>query len=358
MNDNSYGTTFGPSTVGALNLVAGNTYGATCGDSGHVFSAGSATVPLCPAATGTATPGQDLPAGTGTVVGDSDPSYDGCSAGAAIAMGGRNIGDLLNARKITWGWFQGGFAPTSRTAVGQPVCGATHTIVNGTVELDYSAHHEPFQYYPQTANPLHLPPTSVAAIGRQDQANHQYDLSNFWAAADTGHLPAVSFLKAPRAEDAHSGNSDPLDEQRFLVSTISRLESLPTWSSTAVIIAYDDSNGWYDHQSGPLVTQSQTPFDQLTGSGTCGTNATAVPVSDSGAPEQGRCGLGPRLPLLVISPWVRTDYVDRTLTDQSSIIRFIEDNWHLPRLGNGSADATAGSIMSMFDFRRHGQEPR
>ena len=191
-------------------------------------------------------------------------------------------------------------------------------------------------------------------------ANHQYDLSAFWSAADAGNLPAVSFLKAPRAEDAHSGNSDPLDEQQFLVSTINRLESLPTWSSTAVIIAYDDSNGWYDHQSGPLVTQSQTPFDQLTGSGTCGTNATAVPVSDSDATEQGRCGLGPRLPLLVISPWARANYVDHALTDQSSIIRFIEDNWHLSRLGNGSAEATAGSIMSMFDFRpaHHHQDPR
>jgi phospholipase C len=351
MSDNSYGTTFGPSTVGALNLVAGNTYGATCGDSGHVFSAASTAIPPCPASTGTATPGRDAPPGTGTVVGDSDPAYDGCSAGATIAMGGRNIGDLLNARDITWGWFEGGFAPTSRTAAGQPVCGATHTIINGTVEADYSAHHEPFQYYPQTANPLHLPPASVAAIGHQDQANHQYDLSDFWAAADKGHLPAVSFLKAPRAEDAHSGNSDPLDEQKFLVSTISRLEALPTWSSTAVIIAYDDSNGWYDHQSSPLVTQSQTSFDQLTGSGTCGTNASAVPVGVGGQPEQGRCGLGPRLPLLVISPWAKHDFVDHTLTDQSSILRFIEDNWHLPRLGNGSADATAGSIMPMFDIR-------
>ena len=41
---------------------------------------------------------------------------------------------------------------------------------------DYIPHHEPFQYYASTANPMHLPPTSVAKIGHTDQANHQYDL--------------------------------------------------------------------------------------------------------------------------------------------------------------------------------------
>jgi phospholipase C len=168
------------------------------------------------------------------------------------------------------------------------------------------------------------------------------------------HRPAVSFLKAPRAGDAHSGNSDPLDEQEFLVAAINHLQALPTWRSTAVIVAYDDSNGWYDHQSSPLVTQSQTQADTLTGSGTCGTNTSAVPLTDTGQPEQARCGLGPRLPLLVISPYARANFVDHTLTGQSSILKFIEDNWRLPRLGNGSADAMAESLQSMFDFR----EPR
>jgi phospholipase C len=355
MSDNSYGTSFGPSTVGALNLVAGNTYGATCGDSSHVYSNGGVTVPACPAGPPAARAG--TPAGTGTVYGDSDPLYDGCSAGSTIAMGGRNVGDLLNARKITWGWFQGGFAPSSRTSAGQPVCGAEHKIINGTQEIDYSAHHEPFQYYPQTANPLHRPPSSVAMIGRTDQANHQYDLSDFWAAAQAGHLPAVSFLKAPRAGDAHSGNSDPLDEQQFLVATINRLQALPAWHSTAVIIAYDDSNGWYDHQSSPLVTQSQTAVDALTATGTCGTQASAVPLTGAGQPEQARCGLGPRLPLVVISPYAKADFVDHAVTDQSSILKFIEDNWRLPRLGNGSADASAGSLASLFNFRAPRNRP-
>ncbi len=73
----------------------------------------------------------------------------------------------------------------------------------------------PFQHYGSTANPKHLPPSSAGAIGTTDTANHQYDLSDFWAALDAGNMPAVSFLKAPGYEDGHAGYSDPLDEQHF-----------------------------------------------------------------------------------------------------------------------------------------------
>jgi phospholipase C len=64
----------------------------------------------------------------------------------------------------------------------------------------------------------------------------------------------------------------------------------------------------------------------------------------------GRCGYGPRLPLLVISPYARRNFVDHTLTDQTSIARFIEDNWGLPRLGDGAMDQWAGSLVAMFNF--------
>jgi phospholipase C len=193
---------------------------------------------------------------------------------------------------------------------------------------------------------MHLPPTSIAMIGHQDQANHQYDLKDFWAAADSGNLPAVSYLKAAEYQDGHAGYSDPLDEQTFLTQTINHLESLPSWSSTAVIIAYDDSDGWYDHVIGPTVTQSQTSLDALSGTGMCGGNA---PPSG----QQARCGVGPRLPLLVISPFARRNFVDNTFTEQSSVVRFIEDNWLAgARIPGGSVDATSGALNNMFDFSK------
>ena len=66
--------------------------------------------------------------------------------------------------------------------------------------------------------------------------------------------------------------------------------------------------------------------------------------------QNGRCGVGPRIPFLVISPWAKQNYVDHRVIDQSSIIHFIEDNWNLGRIGNGSTDATSGTVNGLFDF--------
>ncbi len=323
MSDNSYGTNFGPSTVGALNLISGQTHGAT-----------PATRPNNVA--------------NGTVIGDPRPAYDDCYTGTnTITMSGTNVGDLLNQHDITWGWFQGGFKPTApATDTSKAVCGSNHQNIGGAKVTDYIPHHEPFQYYQSTANPHHLPPTSAEMIGKTDQANHQYDLSDFENALNADNLPAVSFLKASAYQDGHAGYSDPLDEQHFLVDTINRLEKSKFWENTAVIIAYDDSDGWYDHQMGPIVSQSSDPaYDALSAPGACGT-------AKAGA-YQDRCGYGPRLPLLVISPFARVNSVDSSVTDQSSVLRFIEDNWRLGRIGNQSFDAYAGSLDNLFNFHDH-----
>jgi phospholipase C len=324
MSDNSFNTVFGPSTPGVLNLISGQTNGAT-------VTSGNASGNVS----------------GGSVIGDPRPSValDDCtiSTKTLITMSGKNVGDLLNAQKLTWGFFQGGFKPSSRNADGTAVCATTHNNISGaSAGTDYIPHHQGFQYYAQTANPHHMPPTSVAAIGTTDQANHQYDLSDFVAALSAGNLPAVTYLKAGAYQDGHAGYSDPLDEQTFLVNTINALMQSPFWSSTAIIIAYDDSDGFYDHVIGPIMNQSSTSDDFLNGAGSCGNGA--------GSQFQGRCGYGPRLPLLVISPFAKANYVDHTVTDQSSILRFIEDNWNLGRIGNGSADAYAGSLMGMFNF--------
>src|SRR4029077_11539874 len=149
------------------------------------------------------------------------------------------------------------------------------------------------------------------------QANHQYDLADFFAAANSNNMPAVSYLKAPAFEDGHAGYSNPLDEQNFLVSTINRLQTLPSWKSTAGGIAYDDSDGWYDHVVPPVATQSQTGLDALTGVGQCGGTTGQVPVGPGGVLEQARCGFGVRVPLMVISPFSKQNFVDHAVTDQS-----------------------------------------
>ena len=386
MDDNMYGTNFGPSTSGAFNVTAGQTYGVICGPSSATINAQPCTAPpglnaadplssnITTSASGPTAVADQPAAGPGTTYSDADPIYDICTYAPAanggdgrapastITMGGNNIGEELTTAGITWGWFQGGFDNGFVPGQGTPpttaqICSQTHKNVGGNTVVDYNPHHEPFEYYASTANPMHLPPTSIHMIGRNDLANHQYDTADFWAAADNGNMPQVSYLKAPDYQDGHAGYSDPTDEQNWLVSTINHLESLRTWKSTAVVITYDDSDGWYDHVLAPVITQSQTALDTLTGAGQCGASAAQVPHNSSGQPEQGRCGLGPRLPFLVVSPWSRANYVSSTLLDQSSVVKFIEDNWHVPAMGNGTADAAAGSMSLLFDFSGKPQRP-
>jgi len=444
ISDNSWGTTYGPSTPGALNLISGQTAGAvahtfngTKGATGQltdsvvttsipdVFFVGSTNPMAAADVVGSAAP---VPVQTGTLVTDLDPYLDDCgndkggtAAATTVEMTGKNVGDLLNQKGVTWGWFAGGFrtaaaanpattnpaqplAGVSNDPFGTPTfggaandgqaqgvgsanfvpaaCKAAHvlhpdatTSFDGKaavhpVRTDYNAHHSPFQYYASTRNPHHLPPSNVGMIGKSDQANHQYDLLDFYAALKNGNLPAVSFLKAINRDDGHpGGESDPLSEQRFLAETINLLQQSPEWASTAVFIAWDDSDGWYDHAAPPLLNPSAAAgFDAVSAAngGNCGS-----PKSDA---IQGRCGFGPRLVLSMVSPWAKVNYVDHTLTDQSSILRFIEDNWNLGYIdgpsvidaANGvrkpgftvapqkqSFDVVTGSFDNMFDNVPH-----
>ena len=423
MSDNSFGTTFGPSAPGAINLASGDTGGV---DTAHEANSPSISTPTSP-------DGDLTPDGHGgfSLTSDAQPYWDDCSTRDAVALKGKNIGDLLNERHISWGWFEGGFRPstsysdaladigqnsqTTSTFIpdefkayfsnaanrpanssNQGICDSVTPVgvaLGGTGQYgykdDYIPHHEPFEYYASTANPHHLPPASLSAIGTDTQsyvngtpqfntANHNYDMSDFDAlvAAITGGsmppsaLPAVSLLKAPGYEDGHAAYSDPADEQEFLVHVINELEQSPDWSSTAVIINYDDSDGWYDHVFSGVLNPSRSVADNLTdtqlgpippnsASGLC-----VAPYRRSGRPgplgdEQGRCGLGPRLPMLVISPWAKTNFVDHNLSDQTSIMNFIEYNWRLPSISDSfdhvlepldKHEGVKFDLGGMFDF--------
>jgi phospholipase C len=195
----------------------------------------------------------------------------------------------------------------------------------------------------------------MAAIGRTgDAANHQYDLADFFSALDAGHFPAVSFLKPAAYQNGHAGYSDPIDEQAFLVRVLNDLQQRPEWKSTAVFLTWDDSDGWYDHLMGPIVNSSVGPVDALDGDGVCGDGKQILPgISPSNPHALGRCGYGPRLPLLAISPFAKNNAVDSTVTDGTSILRFIEDIFlDGRRVGGGSFDAISGSLNPLFDFSR------
>jgi phospholipase C len=327
LEDNFFETTPGSSMLGATNLVSGQTGGALPRN--------------------VRGPDGNWRVLNGTMVRNLAGTFDDCTeeTGIRVQFSGKNIGNLLNARDVTWGWFASGFTPTSRTSAGIAVCGETHPNSRG-VALPVYDDPDPFDYYKSTGNPHHLQPSSISVAGKTDQANHQYSLDTFWKAAKAGYMPAVSFLRGPTYADGESGSSDPLAEQIFLAKTINRLQKLPQWHSMAIFVTWDDSNGWYDHVMPPILNHSHSPTeDALLGTRRlCGSQPPLAGIED-------RCAYGPRIPLLIISPFARTNFVDHSLTDQTSIIRFIEDNWDLGRIGGGSLDALAGSLFGAFDFK-------
>ncbi|RUQ23328.1 phospholipase C [Kocuria sp. HSID16901] len=352
MSDNSFSSNFGPSTPGALNLISGNTHGATS----HDPKTGDKTATPDPYAI--QSPDKD---GVGTVINDPDPLYDDCSnkSGSAsnnlASLSGRNVGDMLNEKDQTWGWFQGGFRPSTPASSGTNAkCETKHANVAGQESVDYSPHHNPFAYYKSTANEHHTAPANVDEIGHNGQANHNYDLDDFDSVVNSDNMPAVSFLKAGEYQDGHAAYSDPVDEQHFLTHRINQIQASKNWKDTAVVVAYDDSDGWYDHVAAQITNASNDTSPK--GDQSICTDAAARGVAISGG-YQDRCGPGTRQPLLVISPYAKTNYVDHTQTDQASVLRFIEDNWGLGRVGDHSFDEKAGSLNSMFDFARSAMAP-
>jgi phospholipase C len=310
MSDNFFDTEFGTTVMGHLNLVSGQT---------HTTSVASISGKVA----------------NGSVIANVEAGFDDCvttANGTPVKMTSKNIGDLLNAAGITWGWFYADFPQSTGS---QPITSCPST---------YNSHYAPFMYYASTSNPHHLPPSSVAAIGvAGDQANHNYAMTDFANAVNTGSLPSVVFLKASKPQTGHPSDSSPLAEQTFLVNTINLLQQSPFWDQMAIFITYDDSDGWYDHVMPPIVNQSNDAAnDTLAGAGLCGTPQPGAYLD--------RCGYGSRLPLLLISPYAKQNYVDHRITDLTSITRFIEDNWDLGRLGDQSFDALASSLNGLFDF--------
>jgi phospholipase C len=254
----------------------------------------------------------------------------------------------------------GGFNLAIQNANGTTGCQrSTQSAVVGKAIVDYIPHHNWFQYFASTANPTHARPSSVGAIGYSvqsdgktvDPANHEYDLRDFYQAVKAGNFPAVSYIKLDAYQDGHAGYSDPLDEQAGTVALINFIQQQPDWKNTAIFIAWDDSDGWYDHAFAKTKHASfDAQADQLDGSGKCGTGT--APDGVGGKPVNGRCGPGTRIPFLVISPFARANHVDHRQISLASVVRFIEENWLSgTRVGGGSFDATAGSVDGMFDFK-------
>jgi phospholipase C len=136
----------------------------------------------------------------------------------------------------------------------------------------------------------------------------------------SGHLPQVSWLTPPVPLSDHPPHS-LCEGENWLVDTLNTLMRSKYWSSTAIVVTWDDFGGYYDHVAPPHLDLY---------------------------------GLGPRVPALVISPWSKRGLIDHDQMDFASVLKLIETIFDLPSLTD--RDATADDMLSGFDFRG-GPEP-
>jgi phospholipase C len=145
--------------------------------------------------------------------------------------------------------------------------------------------------------------------------------TQFFADAKNGQLPAVSWLMPPGEYSEHPPSS-MCEGENWTVSVLNAVMQGPDWNSTVVFITWDDFGGFYDHVEPPQVDQF---------------------------------GLGPRVPLLIISPYAKAGYVSHTVYDHTSVLKFVETRYGLPPLT--SRDAAASNMLDSFDFAQGPQAP-
>jgi phospholipase C len=202
------------------------------------------------------------------------------------------IGDRLTSAGVSWNWYAGGW----------------NDAVAGANPNNFQYHHQPFNYY---ANYKLV--NGVAGPGR----SHLKDEADFIAAAHTGTLPAVSFVKPVGVDNEHPGYTDVLRGEQHLEALINEIRNGPNWSDTAIVITYDEHGGFWDHVAPPTDPQHSDIW-----------------------------GPGSRVPSIVISPLAKRHFVDHTLYDTTSILATIERRWDLQPLG--TRDAMANDLRRAF----------
>ena len=259
------------------------------------------------------------------------------------------IGEALSKRHVTWGWYTGGrddadvtsdaAYPTLRAQLaaamkkerGMPADEPDESL---EPELTALAIKKARPYiYNDIGDPLNA---SSIVVGTPALKAGLKGLASFYAELDKGTLPAVSFVIPKNMDSGHPGYSAPARYEAFLKDFVSKVQARKAlWSHTAIVITTDEGGGYFD--TGNIQT-----LDFF--------------------------GDGPRVPLLLVSPYARRGHVDHTYQDHASILKFIERNWRVPPLSARSRDnlplakhdrhgtylpanqPAIGDLTTLFDF--------
>ena len=192
-----------------------------------------------------------------------------------------SIGDRLDAAGVSWAWYTAGRR--------------SHTTPPAFT---------PFDFFPSTA-----PGTPGAAKHLEDEADFLGDLKD-------GRLPSVAIVKPALPLTEHpTGGAGVLAGDQHAAELVKAVQDSPYWKSSAIIVAYDEGSGLWDHVAPPKVD---------------------------------RWGPGVRVPAIIISPYAKRGFVDHTVYDTTSILRFVEWRWNLRPLGE--RDANANNLLNAFEI--------
>ena len=215
----------------------------------------------------------------------------------------RTIGDTLSAKRISWAWYAGAWDLALRDGMQDPAAPRKIIYTNANGAPYFVAHHQPFNYFARFAP------------GTADRSVHIKDYTELAASIGRGELPQVAFYKPQGSLNEHAGYTDVLSGDTHIAELIASIEASPLWSSTAIIVTYDENGGFWDH--------------------------VKPPAGD-------RWGPGPRIPALIISPYAKRHYVDHKQYDTTSILKFITRRFALEPLPG--VRPQMGDLTSAFDF--------
>jgi phospholipase C len=198
-----------------------------------------------------------------------------------------HIGDRLDQAKVSWAWYSGGW----------------DDAVAGHADPGFYFQTQPFAYF-----------ANVGA-GTQGRADHLRDEKDFLTALKSDGFPNVSFIKPLSADCQHPGEADIARGDSHTATLINAVQDSQYWDSSAVIVTYDEHGGFWDHVAPPKVD---------------------------------RWGPGIRVPAVVVSPFAKKGFVDKTVYDTTSILKFIEWRWGLDPLS--ARDSNVNNLANAFDL--------
>lgn len=217
----------------------------------------------------------------------------------------KTIGDTLSAKGVSWAWYAGGWNAAIKDGMQPPEAKRAVIYNRDKGSIIFQAHHQPFNYHARFAP------------GTADRERHLRDYADLVAGIDRGDLPQVAFYKPQGSLNEHPSYTDVLSGDTHMAELIARIKASPLWARSAIIVTYDENGGFWDH----------------------------VPP-----PAGDRWGPGTRVPAIIVSPYAKRGYVDRTLYDTTSILKFITLRFGLEPLPG--VRPNVGDLMPAFDFAR------